>query len=106
MKFPKQIQDRIARGMGCGSGIGPGWMGLVVELDAKLAELHSDYVIDQIKEKFGSLRFYATGVGEDGQKLIHEAEVKSAEICEDCGQPGKSRSGGWVRTLCDKHANK
>ena len=33
--------------------------------------------------------------------LIEEAETKSSTICEECGQPGEYRPGGWVRTLCD-----
>jgi hypothetical protein len=23
--------------------------------------------------------------------------------CEECGGIGERRSGGWIRTLCDKH---
>lgn len=39
-------------------------------------------------------------VGElDG--AISLAERLCDRTCEDCGQPGKSRGGGWVRTLCD-----
>jgi uncharacterized Zn finger protein (UPF0148 family) len=25
----------------------------------------------------------------------------SAITCEECGNPGRSRDGGWIRTLCD-----
>ena len=39
---------------------------------------------------------------EEMYDLIEEAETKSATICEDCGKPGKLRSGGWIRTLCDE----
>jgi len=31
------------------------------------------------------------------------AESWASIACEECGGIGKSRSGGWVRTLCDFH---
>ena len=33
---------------------------------------------------------------------VSEAECKSYETCERCGNPGKTRGGGWVVTLCDQ----
>ncbi len=68
--------------------------------------------IDQIKEKFGGLRFYATTmngndyVSDSISGMIDMAEAMSYTICEECGQPGKLRSGGWIRTLCDVHEAK
>lgn len=58
----------------------------------------------QVKEKFGSLRFYLDGGTEEMHNLIDEAERASSVICEDCGKPGKMRKGGWIRCLCDEHA--
>lgn len=58
----------------------------------------------QIKEKFGTLRFYLTSGTEEMWKIVHEAENKSCKICEECGAPGKRRGGGWILTLCDEHA--
>lgn len=58
----------------------------------------------QIKEKFGTLRFYYNGGDEFIGGVISAAENISAHTCEICGNPGKLRSGGWMRTLCDKHA--
>jgi len=60
-------------------------------------------VIIQVKEKFGTLRFYVNGATEEMENYIRFAEAMTSRICEDCGSPGKSRSGGWVRVLCDKH---
>lgn len=89
----------------------PGWDDLLLELDAKLAEMHPDYILFQCKEKFGGLRFYA-GIPGDYDKqdprfneLIHEAEEKSYHICEMCGQPGESRRGAWIKVLCDEHTD-
>lgn len=64
-------------------------------------------VATQIKEKFGTLRFYYYGGDEHISGLEHMAEAMSSRICEECGCPGTVRStekNRWVRVLCDKHA--
>jgi len=61
-------------------------------------------LVTQVKEKFGTLRFYYYGGDEKIDGMVRMAESMSALTCEECGAPGKSRSGGWVRTLCDTHA--
>ncbi|MBY3363788.1 hypothetical protein [Rhizobium laguerreae] len=33
-----------------------------------------------------------------------EAVEASQRTCEKCGQPGRPRTGGWRKTLCDDHA--
>ncbi len=58
----------------------------------------------QIKEKFGGLRFYTNGEDDVVSALISMAESMSYRTCETCGSPGRSRNSGWIRTLCDKHA--
>lgn len=60
-------------------------------------------VVTQIKEKFGGLRFYYDGGDDMVEGMVHMAESWAANACETCGKPGKSRSGGWIRTLCDEH---
>jgi hypothetical protein len=59
--------------------------------------------IGQIKEKFGGLRFYYDGGDEYIDGMVTMAETLAGGICEECGDRGKRRDGGWVRTLCDKH---
>lgn len=61
-------------------------------------------VAEQIKEKFGTLRFYYHGGDEVIDGMVRMAESMSGVTCETCGNPGQMRNGGWVRTLCDKHA--
>lgn len=58
----------------------------------------------QCKEKFGTLRFYADNVDERAMTLISFAESMSARTCEECGAPGTIRRTGWIRCLCDAHA--
>ena len=60
-------------------------------------------VIDQIKEKFGGLRFYYHGGDDHVHGMVTMAEVWAGHTCETCGDKGKQRAGGWVRTLCDRH---
>jgi len=58
----------------------------------------------QVKEKFGGLRFYTGAASEGLSQAISDAEDLSYTICEVCGDPGRERSGGWIKTLCDRHA--
>jgi hypothetical protein len=58
----------------------------------------------QVKEKYGTLRFYLSHEDEYISGVIAMAEYLSGAICETCGAPGKSRDSGWTRTLCDEHA--
>jgi hypothetical protein len=59
--------------------------------------------ITQIKEKFGTLRVYTDTIDRELDQLIVDMEIKSAKVCEVCGDVGKIRSGGWIKTLCDLH---
>ena len=58
----------------------------------------------QVKEKYGTLRFYVDGGNDFTEGMIRMAEELSACTCEVCGKPGKLHGGGWVKTLCDEHA--
>lgn len=79
-----------------------GWYELIDELSRQICELSPMTMAFQVKEKYGTLRFYvdtAVGVVLD---VIQDFEECSGKICEECGEPGKIRAGGWVKTLCDK----
>lgn len=73
--------------------------------EREVPELVEQVVAVQVKEKFGTLRFYYSGGDDYIRGLEAMADSMSAVICEDCGKPGKIRSGGWVRTLCEDHAH-
>ena len=60
-------------------------------------------VAQQVKEKFGELRFYYIGGDDEIEGMVRMAEAMSMVTCEVCGSPGQLRSGGWIRTLCDDH---
>jgi hypothetical protein len=58
--------------------------------------------LDQVKEKFGTLRFYYTGGDDYISGMVTMAEAMSGCTCESCGNPAERDSnGGWVRTICD-----
>jgi hypothetical protein len=60
-------------------------------------------VAEQVKEKFGTLRFYTSGGDRLIDGMIWFAESMSGKICETCAKPGKLRNSGWIVTLCDEH---
>lgn len=126
-RFPKAIQDRIEatcqyngwartrdeigeKVMGAGWGIGRGWLPIVEELDREIAEIDPDYRINQIKEKFGGLRYYIELVTDDDEErnhiheLVNEAEAKCDTICEICGEEGKISGKRWLKCRCKEHA--
>lgn len=63
----------------------------------------SQVVAEQVKEKFGTLRFYYRGGDDYIDGLVSMAESMSAVTCEECGSPGTRNDGGWISTLCQKH---
>jgi hypothetical protein len=57
----------------------------------------------QVKEKYGSLRFYTSHGDDETYGMIRLAESMSHYICESCGslENVETRSTGWIFTLCD-----
>ena len=138
----KRIPIEWGRHIRCSEG----WYPLIAELDANIAKIFPDYEIQQVKEKFGTLRYYwsaetplpeccvsyrysegmddhllgthADRVTHDQkeddalmltfetntnkvEKLVHDAEFRSASICELCSAPGALNTANYyVRTLC------
>jgi len=59
--------------------------------------------LDQVKEKFGGLRFYITGGNEYIDGMIRFAEEMSYKTCELCGSTEKiGYTRGWIITVCKK----
>ena len=84
--------------------VGAGWAQLVQEVFSKMEQLGNNIKIVQVKEKYGGLRIYTNVMHDEFEKVILDVERRSYTICDTCGVPGKLRSGGWYRTLCDEHA--
>jgi hypothetical protein len=56
--------------------------------------------LDQVKEKFGTLRFYYSGGDDVIDGMVRMAESMTGVTCESCGNIGESRGGGWIHTYC------
>lgn len=76
-----------------------GWEPLIRRLSERLESLGVKAL--QVKEKFGTLRFYLDMYTDEAEAAIAIAEEESARTCERCGAPGLLRDGSWVLTLCD-----
>lgn len=87
----------------CWSSVGPGWISLLDSLLTDLAALGWSKRVGQIKEKYGSLRFYADAVTDEQEARIHQAEVESLRTCATCGQPGELCHRGWMYVACAEH---
>ncbi len=88
----------------CGAHVPDGWFSLIRPLIEELIAAGWDKELDQIKEKFGGLRFYVGNTNDVIRQIISRTEALSFKTCEVCGAEGKRRAGGWILTLCDKHA--
>ena len=64
-------------------------------------------VATQVKEKYGSLRFYVSGGNERTEAFISFAEHLSYSICEICGSMNNIKhSQGWIITACQECISK
>lgn len=93
--------------------IGDGWFPLVERLCYTIEnqlkyyvpeEIRGEIYIAQVKEKFGTLRFYMNQSTPYIDGAIALAESLSFIICETCGHPASLRAGSYMQSLCDKHA--
>ncbi len=125
IQLEKQLADKFPfmahGGEPCFCAVGDGWYSVLEGLCAEIVTIYEkantppDIEIVQIKEKYGTLRFYCIfkknkkPTGETIQlhnevlSIIHRWEDKSATICEECGSEGKLRTDlSWFSTLCDE----
>ena len=115
-KFSERMEKsypKIFAGKYGGFAVGKGWYPILETLCANI-QSHIDWrvkqgqdiaqvEVQQIKEKFGGLRFYYSGGDDEISGMVRMAESFADTLCEECGGLGKRRNGGWVRTLCDVH---
>ena len=113
--FPNLYRDRnesmMVTCMYWGFEHGDGWFQIIWDLSEALEkeilalpeDQRSQCRAMQVKEKYGTLRYYMTSGTNKMYDLINEAELKSETTCEVCGSPGKIRGRGWVYTACDEH---
>ena len=112
-KYPKLFAQRklspqetcMCWGFDCGDG----WFALIDNLCSGIQFYvdHNDNVeqveVLQVKEKFGTLRFYISGGNDFIEGMVEMAEAISGSMCELCGSPDNiTRTEGYIRTLCGK----
>jgi hypothetical protein len=117
-RYPQIFNDRDI-----GTEVGPGWWAALEISFQEIVRILEEkpglrLSVVQIKEKFGGLRFHIDTRRCNGSTLsnsdlsemlaaidaaIMQAEHGADHTCEICGEPGKSRSIGWIKTLCDTH---
>ena len=116
---------------------GKGWHNVLHEASCRLEALNLIYYpkykvriqADQVKEKFGTLRFYFSVICEDevrsseqevimtameswADEIVRWAEDKCYNVCEECGfQIGtkytpRCQTAGWITYICDRCAAK
>jgi len=105
----ESILRRIPDGWGRWISHDAGWYPIVVGVDERLSAIDPEYVVHQIKEKFGTLRYYCVPSGDAPSPAVFdafraitgEAERASAITCERCGEPGVLHETRYlVKTLC------
>ena len=116
-RYPKIMVNRdlsmMETCMCWGFGCGDGWFNLLDQLMGNIqhhidwknknGEVVHQVTLDQVKEKFGTLRFYYTGGDDYIAGMVTMAESMSGVMCETCGAPGEIKGGGWLYTACDAH---
>ena len=115
--YPKMMvnrnKDMMETCMCWGFECGDGWFQILNQLMGNIqhhidwknkdGEVVPQVTLDQVKEKFGRLRFYYTGGDDYVRGLVSMAESMSGITCEECGKPGTQTSGGWIKTVCVEH---
>ena len=123
-----------------GMELGDGWYQVIWDMCAEITAVYEteglpvDLVVDQVKEKFGTLRFYyhpkdqeaaihafdclnegsslrfqpsSSNVHQKTAEIVGKYETLSAQVCEICGKPGCLRKNlRRIQTLCEEHYHK
>ena len=105
----KELKTQHGRILGQGLECDAGWINLITVLCDRLQHATDNMGAPQVetfqvKEKFGTLRFYFTQCSEHQRGLIDLACAMSSKTCEHCGRPGSMWvSRGYFHTACDDH---
>ena len=114
-KYPKMMVNRnknmqetcMCWGFDCGDG----WYNILDQLMGNIQhhidwknrkeEVVTQVTLDQVKEKFGTLRFYYSGGDDAIDGMVRMAESMSGVTCEECSAPAQTHGPGWIRTICE-----
>ena len=68
--------------------------------------LQDKYFPVQIKEKYGTLRWYTNFTTEKLEKILHKYEDLSERTCILCGAPATKYAVNWISPYCDECAQR
>lgn len=102
-----RFHEKLPKRISCGQG----WYSLLSALDRELSAVDPEYKLVQVKEKFGTLRYYydaSDNVNDEAlakmKSIVMKYEKISAYTCEVTGGHGRlMHKDNWFRTLNDSH---
>lgn len=108
LHVPKVAPNSLLLPIQFGLECGVGWFDLIdkasaiieKEIDALPLKDQDTYYLEQLKEKYGSIRIYMTYETDIMEKAIEEAEKESLVTCEVCGATGSINGGSWYKVRC------
>ncbi|MHB8189259.1 MAG: hypothetical protein ACYDHP_02295 [Ferrimicrobium sp.] len=108
------VLHRIPDGWGRSIWCERGWYPIAVDVDRQLAEIDPAYIVHQVKEKFGGLRYYFTPSDTASEPQVRKmrdvvarAKRKATGTCEVCGATADVdlRKGAHWQTACSTCAS-
>ena len=102
-KYRNTIMDDIPSGWRKAFGLQ-----LIADIDQYLKKHNiKDYVVYQVKEKWGELRWYDNCCSTEMYRdIIHKYELQSRNLCIHCGKVATRFTKGWITPVCDKCTKK
>lgn len=81
---------------------GDGWRNLIDTAIDQITSTDHRIQIDQVKEKFGTLRIYYHPHNDRADAILKITEQIASETCEVCGASAARNQPvfGWWKTLC------
>jgi len=125
-EYPKIFSELFLLKRDGGLTVGDGWFAILDALCERISNLlcgddllrndePTNIIVHQVKEKFGTLRFYlaehncSAACREKIDEAINDAIRLSGKTCEKCGKPGDKKyikiqnvpDYNWLVILCD-----
>lgn len=84
-----------------------GWADIIRDMSIKIENIlektdEIDMHAVQVKEKYGTLRFYMSKMTPEIASIASDTEALSTQTCEVCGHFGKMRGWHHIRVRCDE----
>lgn len=109
-QFPKVFEHAEEPFLSEGFRCNDGWFMLIQDTFSKIEDVlnrkETEFVLKQVKEKFGELTIYAQ-CDSCTDRFIQSAWAKSLTTCEVCGLEGRIRPLKWyIKCTCDSCAER